>query len=177
MPTWPKQTPSQMNAFYGNPDANGDFKADPQWESANIVKIVPPYQLYYPQQSGNVVKKRAMKFSSLRVHKKCASSLLNILTQIGNSFTPAQIHDYELDLCAGVHVFKLKAGGTTLSTHAWGAAIDLSHLINGWKVKHDPDPAKKMMPPGVVAIFASEGWTWGGKWKTADGMHFQAADL
>ncbi|WP_193753153.1 M15 family metallopeptidase, partial [Sphingomonas endophytica] len=84
---------------------------------------------------------------------------------------------YELDLCAGVHVFKLKTGGENLSIHSWGAAIDLSHLINGWKIKHSKDPKKKMMPLEVVKLFEDEDWTWGGKWKYADAMHFQAANI
>lgn len=66
-----------------------------------------------------------------------------------------------MDLCAGVHGFRLDVGGSTLSVHSWGAAIDLSHLINAWKVKYNPDPKRKMMPMKVVELFEDEGWTWG----------------
>jgi len=177
VPNWPKQNPATMNAFYGNPDANRDFRPDPAWEAANIVKLTPPYTLYYPESVHGVIQKRAKTISALRVHKKCKNSLESALRQIKQNFTAQDIKDYELDLCAGVHVFRLKVGGSTLSIHSWGAAIDLSHLINGWKKTYDPDPRKRMMPTKVVDIFDSEGWTWGGLWRNADAMHFQAADI
>jgi hypothetical protein len=175
MPKWPKQSMQEMNAFYGNPDANQDGVADPTWANTHLIKIVPPYDLFYPIESDGKIVKRAKKFTGLWVNKACADSLLSCLGQINDSFTADEIRKYELDLCGGVYVFKKKTGGSGLSTHAWGAAIDLSHLINGWKVKYDPQ--KGMMPKKVVDIFDDEGWTWGGVFTNADAMHFQAADL
>jgi hypothetical protein len=176
MSQWPKQNEAAMNAFYGDPDRNNDGACDPSWEAANIVKIVPPYKLWYPTEDQNrKIIKRAKAFTGLRVHKKCAASLMTCLTGIKESFTPEEIVKYELDLCGGVHVFRLMRGGSALSMHSWGSAIDLSHLINYFKRKYDP--AKNMMPMKAVEIFRAEGWTWGGLWRTGDAMHFQAADL
>jgi hypothetical protein len=59
--------------------------------------------------------------------------------------------------------------------HSWGAAVDLSPLINRWRRKYDE--SKGVMPLTVVKLFEDEGWTWGGKWSKPDPMHFQAADL
>lgn len=176
MSQWPNQNEAAMNAFYGDPDKNNDGRCDPDWEAANIVKIIPPYQLWYPTESqGGRLNKRGKAFSSLRVHKKCSDSLMRVLTNIKASFTEEEIKKYELDVCGGTHVFRLMRGGRALSIHSWGAAIDLSHLINYWKRKYDP--AKGMMPMKAVEIFKAEGWTWGGLWKTGDAMHFQAANI
>lgn len=169
MSRWPRQNEAAMNAFYGDPDRNNDGACDPSWEAANIVKVVPPYTLWYPADHRN---KRAKKWSALRVHKRCADSLVTCLKGIGEAFTPEEIQRYELDICGGVHVFRLMRGGRALSIHSWGAAIDLSHLINYFGRKYDP--AKGIMPMRAVEIFKAEGWTWGGLWRKGDAMHFEA---
>lgn len=176
MSEWPKETLTDLNRVYGNPDVNHDFRPDKDWERANIVRVVAPYQLYYPKKVGRVLQRRAIKLPYLRVHRKCAGSLQTVLRGIRATFSDDEIHRYELDISAGAMNFRLKRDGKSLSVHSWGAAVDLSHLINGWKVKYDPDPRKKMMPLRVVDLFREEGWTWGGRWSTPDAMHFQAAD-
>lgn len=169
---WPNQNPADMNRFYGNPDANSDGAADAAWERDNIVSITPPYTLYYPTSEQN---RRAKAFKALRVHKKCAADLLSILTEIKAAFTPEEIRKYELDICGGTYVFRLKRGGTSLSMHSWASAIDLSHLINFYGKKYQPD--SNMMPYRAIQIFEDHGWTWGGLWRTGDAMHFQAANV
>ncbi len=173
MPNWPKQTPVDMNAFYGNPDRNRDGRCDPDWESNHIVKITPPYQLYYPMETskGKLVK-RGKKWQTLRVHRKCADSLLQCLTEIKNTFSEEEIKKYELDLCGGVHVFRLKRSGRSLSIHSWGAAIDLSHLINYYGRRYDEKAG--MMPKKAADFFQKRGWAW---LQSNDAMHFQAARL
>lgn len=177
MNNWPHQ--SEMNKFYGNPDRNQDGRCDPDWEANNIIKIIPPYTLYYPMEKiiekRKVLVKREKQWSALRVHKKCANSLVNCLQEIGKQFSPQEIQKYELDLCGGVMVFRLMRNGRSLSIHSWGAAIDLSHLINYYGRKYDPK--SNMMPQKVVDIFKKEGWVSGYKWKTGDAMHFQAAKI
>lgn len=183
---WPKQNAEAMNAFYGNPDANQDGRPDPEWESKNLVRIVPPYTLYYPMEDENgKIVKRSKVMKTLWVHKKCAASLTRVLTKIGKMIPPEAIKRHELDLCGGVYNFRLKRNGRTLSMHSWGSAIDLSHLINyfGRKYKRSSVWGERsprndiMMPMEVRKMFEAEGWTWGGLWSTPDGMHFQAADL
>lgn len=175
MNQWPKQNPAAMNAFYGDPDRNRDGQCDPGWYEANIIKMETPYQLWYPNEVNGKIVKRAKAWAALRVHKKAADSLYRCLEGIRDNFSAEDIQRYELDICGGVHVFRLMRGGQSLSIHSWGAAIDISHLINSWKKKYDP--AKGMMPMEVVDIFKGEGWTWGGLWRTADAMHFQASDI
>ena len=43
---FPHQDTASLNEFYGDPRGrNGN--ASPKWYSANMVKWVPPYQIYY----------------------------------------------------------------------------------------------------------------------------------
>lgn len=175
MNNWPKQDQASMNRYYGNPDRDRNGQPDRDWVAANIVQLVPPYQLYYPKENGRTIIKRATKFKSLSVHKKCKDSLETCLKEIAKQFSPEEIIKYELDICGGTFVFRLKRGGSSLSIHSWGTAIDISHLINWFGRKYNEKAG--MMPSKAVAIFKAEGWTWGGRWSTADGMHFQAAYL
>lgn len=164
-----------MNSFYGNPDKNQDGIADKDWEATNIVRIIPPYDLWYPDDSTGKLIKRKTKFKALRVHRKCSESLMRILTRIKNETTEEERFKYELDICGGVYNFRLMRSGRALSIHSWGAAIDLSHIINSYKKKYNPN--SNMMPMKIVKIFEDEGWTWGGLWSTGDAMHFQAASV
>lgn len=173
MSIWPNQR--DVNKFYGNPDKNQDGVADRVWEDENIVKIIPPYDLWYPDDSTGKLIKRKTKFKHLRVHKKCSDSLTKILTRIGMEISESDRIKYELDICGGVYNFRLMRSGRALSIHSYGAAIDLSHLINSYKKKYVPN--SNMMPMSVVNIFKDEGWTWGGLWSTGDAMHFQAANI
>lgn len=56
------------------------------------------------------------------------------------------------------------------SMHAWGLAIDLNVSTNRYG-------ARPTMDPRIVAIFEKWGFSWGGRWKTPDGMHFELAAL
>lgn len=167
MTTWPKQ--SEMSAFYGNPDTNRDGQADRAWESANLIRITPAYRLVLAWDTSRSV-------SSILVHKKCADSLSRVFAAILAHYkTQAAIDAARMHLFGGVYNFRLMRGGSSLSIHSWGAAIDLDPERNGLGVKRVE--GKGQMPMEVVRIFEAEGWVWGGRWKRPDQMHFQAARI
>lgn len=171
---WPRQR--DMNGFYGNPDVNRDGVADLGWQQKNLVRLTPPYSLYYPRQvARNRIDKRAIKFKALTVHKLCAASLEQCLRGLQKEFSAEELYKYELDICGGVFNFRLMRSGQSLSIHSWGAAIDLSHLINHYRRRYNERLG--MMPMRAVKVFKNEGWTWGGLWSTPDAMHFQAARI
>lgn len=174
---WPKQDPASMNAFYGNPDRDRNGQPDASWVRENIVQVPPPFNLYYPIEVNGEIVRRSKHWKSFSVHRKFAPTFQKVLSAIPKVFTAEEINRYELDLCGGVFVFRLKRGGVSLSMHSWGSAFDLSHLINYYGAKYSSDPRKKMMPKKFVDICLNEGLTWGGMWRTGDAMHFQGADL
>lgn len=164
MSAWPQQSPAAMNAYYGNPDANGDGAPDRAWEDANIVSIAPPYGMVLAWAPATPVR-------SIRVHRRAADSLSRVLTNIALHYgNQIAIERARLHLYGGAYMFRLMRGANRLSIHSWGAAIDLDPGHNGFG-------AKPQMDPAVVSIFAAEGWVWGGPWHTPDGMHFQAATV
>lgn len=166
--SWPAQTRAAMNDFYGNPSgANGLVSA--KWESANLTYIVPPYAMVIAWDTDAPVKK-------IRVHKRCAESLARVLEAIKAHYgSQAAIEQARLHLYGGCNQYRLKRGGASLSIHSWGAAIDLDPERNAFGRKWSAKAG--MMPMAVVELFRAKGWTWGGLWRKADAMHFQAANI
>jgi len=52
------------------------------------------------------------------------------------------------------------------SHHAWGAAVDINSITN-------PYGAPPRQPPVLVNTMLRHGFTWGGRWRLPDGMHFE----
>ncbi len=79
-----------------------------------------------------------------------------------------------MHLWAGSYNFRKITSGNRLSTHAWGASVDIDSEMNAFGKKYDE--SKGMMPMAVVKIFEAEGWKWGGRFggNRVDCMHFQA---
>ena len=67
---------------------------------------------------------------------------------------------------AGCYYPRFIAGTTTLSNHAFGLALDINAVENQRGTVGQIDR-------GVVAIFKSWGFTWGGDWHYTDPMHFE----
>ena len=64
----------------------------------------------------------------------------------------------------------LRDADRALSLHAWGLAVDIN-------VAQNPYGAEPRMDPRVVDAFERWGFTWGGRWRTPDGMHFELIEL
>lgn len=159
---WPHQ--SDVMSFYG--DSRGrDGNPSPAWVRENLVRLSPPWRLV-----------TAWDFSPVRtitVHRACAPSLTRILDAIWARAgqDEDQIRIWGMHLFGGAYNFRLMRGGTRLSMHSWGCAIDFDPARNGFG---DATPNFALVP-AVLEAFDSEGWTWGGRWRTPDGMHWQAA--
>ncbi|MBI1649891.1 M15 family metallopeptidase [Hyphomicrobium sulfonivorans] len=158
MATWPLQ--ADCKAFYGDPTGTNG-KASPKWQSANLVTIKPPWTLRY---EGKAVR-------GIRVHKKCAESLARVLQAIWERVGQSQdeIDRIGMSVFGGSFNYRPKRGGSSLSMHAYGCAVDFDPDRNGFG---DPTPE---MDRRVIEEFEREGWEWGGHWSKPDGMHFQAA--
>ncbi len=68
----------------------------------------------------------------------------------------------------GCFAFRPQRTGNKLSSHSWGIAIDLNSESN-------PQGSAGNMHPGLIDIFRSAGFSWGGDWQghACDPMHFQ----
>lgn len=164
MNDWPHQ--SQVDAFYGDPRGPDGGEA-PAWVKQNIIRLKAPWRL--------VTAWDFQPVSAIRVHKKCADSLDRVLKAIWANAgqSPQKIQEWGMHLYAGAYEFRLMRGKTMLSMHSWGCAVDFDSARNRFG-DHAPNFASL---PQVLEAFAAEGWTWGGRWHTPDGMHWQAADV
>lgn len=166
-----------IEAIFGNP-ANPDGTPNPAWERANIVLVPPPpgWRLYYQDGRGPVPS------TGIRLHKMLADSFAAVLSGIwayaraqcgagaGDEDIRSWLHEHRLDLHGGGYTFKPITGGTALSLHAWGIAID-------WDPLHNPRgaPLARTLPDWWYELWEIHGWTNGCGFPTPDPMHVQFA--
>jgi hypothetical protein len=76
----------------------------------------------------------------------------------------------ELKTWDGCFNIRKKRGGSTMSLHSWGVAVDVNAYDNCFGCS--PKFSK-----GFVKCFTDAGFNWGGNWKKPDGMHFELAKI
>ena len=167
----------EIEDMFGNP-ANSDGTLNEAWEGANIRKVAPPdgWELYYQSDSGLV------KVSGIRMHRLLRDSFVAVLDEvweharheIGGSATNDQIrawlHQQRLDQHGGGFNFRKITGGSKLSLHSYGIAID-------WDPEHNPRkrPLTRKLPDWWYDIWKTHGWSDGRHFSTPDPMHVQFA--
>ena len=157
---WP--TEKQLDRFYGKPDLS--TKTHP-----NITYITPAYPMYLAWQPST-------KLNRIAVHEKCADSLEWILHDILDFYGLDRVKHYGLDQFGGTLNVRNKRGGNTLSTHAYGAAIDLDPVRNQLKWGKDKSYIARHCPD-LEHIFGAYGWGSLGFKYGYDFMHFEAVKL
>lgn len=171
---------TQLVATYGNPNKNGQL--DRTWYNTNIVRMDLPAGMVF-----KLAWDTSQTVKAIQIHRKCKDSLFQILQEIWNKLridiktvspnkTTAfydeacrkEMARLKLDLFGGTFNFRPIRGRSSLSTHAYGIAIDINPSENQLG---DTTP---QMPMWVVQIFKKHGWVWGGDFKSRpDPMHFQ----
>ena len=148
---WPSQHTVSMDMFYGTP-------------GENLVMVTPPYRMVDAWDTSKQVHQFPFNRKCFVALEACLKGILDLYK------TQEAIEHVGMHLFGGSFVKRPIAGSHMLSTHSWGAAIDLDPVHNGmgehlWS-----------MPAAVVEIFEAQGATWGGHWKhRPDAMHFQFA--
>ena len=177
---------NEVEQTFGNP-AEPDGRLDPGWEYANIITVPPPmgWHLYYQKKDSTL-----LPTSGIRMHKLLQDSFREVLTQIWNharlevknevgfdkttaeydELTRKWLHDRRLDQHNGGYNYRPVTGGSTLSMHAYGIAID-------WDALHNPrkNPLTHTLPDWWYQIWRDHGWTDGRHFNTPDPMHVQFA--
>ena len=164
MTQWPLQ--SQCDTFYGNPRGRGGAVVSPSWYKDNMVLLVPPFKM-------NMDK---IKITRFPVHKKCKDAFMAWLEKVWENAGKDQkvINDWGMNVFSGSFNYRPMRGGTRLSMHSYGAAIDFDAPRNAF---HDSTPHFELVKTQVVKPFTDLGGVWGGDWsgRSVDGMHFQFA--
>lgn len=147
---WPQDNPVALTRFFGKA---GD--------ESNLVSFEFPFAMFY----------EGKRIARSRCHRLVKDSLLRILGEIGarwgtNSGIMDEAEDY-----GGIFNFRVMRGGSSISRHSWGIAIDLDPDDNGL---HAQWPDQADMPLEIMEAFAREGWVCAGAAWGRDAMHFQA---
>ena len=160
---FPHEDMVNLIKFYGDPrGSNGQVSK--KWWADNIVKWVPPYQMYY--SDGNKTKLKTMF-----LHKKVVGVFTSAYTEVASTFTPKEIDMLRLNISGGTYNYRVVRGGSRLSTHAFGIAIDMDPARN---------PYPKAWKEGMINrefcdILMKHGIWWRGHNGGKDPMHFQCA--
>ena len=166
-PVWPAEGRATMDAFYGKHALKADGNPTEAWVKTNLVVIKTPYPMVASWSPTSPITR-------IQCHRLVAESLKRILQAILDHYGSIEsIRSARMHLYGGVYNFRRISGSVNLSTHAYGAGIDLDPDHNPLGREWAPDSG--MMPMEVVRIFESEGWKWGGRFRNRkDCMHFQA---
>jgi hypothetical protein len=163
---WPADTAQALDAYYGKHALAADGTPTATWQRAHLTRIELPYPMVLAWDLAVTIRK-------LTCHKLVADSLLRVFNGILQHYgSPADVKTARMHLFGGCYNYRRVSGSGRLSTHAWGAGVDLDPDRNGLGRPYDENAG--MMPMAVVHIFEAEGWRWGGKFSRPDCMHFQA---
>lgn len=164
---FPPDTQADLETFYSRHELRPDGRPTAAWERANLTTFASPYALTLAWDLSVTVRK-------ITSHRLVAPSLKQALQGIFDHYgSLANIKRARMHLYGGCYNYRRISSSSRLSTHAWGAGIDLDPDRNPLGKPYDEHEG--MMPMEVVRIFESAGWKWGGTFQSRpDCMHFQA---
>lgn len=153
-------TQERLKEKYGIPNKTGD---------GYLTVINLPYPMFLNWETSTYVNK-------IRCHKLVADKLVAIFTEILEVYGIEKIKELQIDDFGGCFNYRTMRGGTQLSVHSWGCAIDLDPDRN--LLKETKKTARFARPEynKVHEIFEKHGFENFGKVKGYDWMHFQVKD-
>lgn len=153
---WPTQKEVRSGkSIFGAPGSN------------NLVRITPPYQLWY--DGGRV--------STIAVHKAVAEYVQAALREVLEYYGLERIRALGLDQYGGCYNYRKTTGGSSLSMHAWGIALDFCPEKNAYSMKA---PEASLSAPECAVwwdIWERQGAISLGRECDKDWMHVQFARL
>lgn len=150
---WPRE--GEMVKFYGN-------------VGTGQVMLDLPYPLRLAWAPNTVVRRMSL-------HRLVAPSAHRVLTRVLEHYGLARIRDLRLDVWGGSLNVRKKRGGSTWSTHAWGAAIDWDPDNNQLTWGRDRAHLARPEYGPFWEAWETEGWVSLGRTRNFDWMHVQAA--
>jgi hypothetical protein len=154
---WPRQTQSEVEAFFGP-------------VGKNLTRLQLPY-------THRLAWDKTQRIDSLMCHAKVHDSLSGVLEKVLAHYGEGGIRDLRLDLYGGCYNKRKKKGGSTWSMHAWAVALDYDPENNrfswGWEKASFARPEYDAW----WKIWERAGWTSLGRARNFDWMHIQAPRL
>jgi hypothetical protein len=150
-------TTEELNAKYGIPNAQG---------SPYLTKLTLAYPMVLSWERGTVIH-------SFTCHKLVKANFEAVFKDILDTYGLDQIKKLGLDLYGGCFNYRQMRGGTTLSRHSWGVAIDLDPERNLLKENHTTARFARPEYKNMIDIFYKHGFKSLGREKDYDWMHFE----
>lgn len=153
---WPAENNRSLSQFYG-PAC-----------TVPLTRVPVPWSMRLAWDQSTSIR-------TVSIHNKCAASLNRVFNEIANTYSAREIEDYGLGKFGGSYNCRKKIGGSTMSTHAWGIAIDFDPERNrlSWGANQAFLARPELEP--FWDIWEKEGWVSLGRSKNYDWMHVQAA--
>ena len=152
---WPKNTPEELKAFYGE-------------MGRNLVSVQLPYQFLYEDGMKPVTK--------ISCHKLVAPSLERVLDSVLKEYGVKEIERLKLNHYAGCLSSppRLMRGGSEYSTHGWAISLDFMSAQNQLRWKSGQATLARPEYVPFWECWEQEGWTSLGRRYNYDWMHVQA---
>jgi hypothetical protein len=150
-------TTKQIKSKYGEPNVIGENY---------LVTIMLPYPMRLAWDNDTVVTK-------MRCHKLVSGRFLAVFNEIHRVYGYAKIKELGIDLFGGCFNYRKKQGGTSLSMHAWGIAVDLDPVRNQLHETHKTARFARPEYKAMIDIFYKHGFISLGREKNYDWMHFE----
>jgi len=150
-------TTKQVTAKYGEPNITGD---------GYLETLILPYPMRLAWDTEH-------KTSRIRCHKLIVPNMTAALADVLSAYGYDRIVELGIDLYGGVFNYRKKRGGSTMSMHAWGLAIDLDPSHNQLKWGRDKARFAKDEYKPLLEAFYKNGFINLGVEKNYDWMHFE----
>lgn len=133
-------------------------------------KVTPPWQMVLAWNTREKVK-------VISCHEAVAQSVERVLRRVASAYAPETIVALGLHLYGGCFAMRNKRGGATLSTHAFGVALDFDPERNQLKWTRDRARLARDDAAEWWRCWEAEGWLSLGRARNFDWMHVQAPGL
>jgi len=135
-------------------------------DESNLVYAKVPFKLKLSWDA-------AVSVDKVKCHKLVKTDLENIFKDILQVYGLDKIEKLGINLFGGCYNYRNMRGGTKLSMHSWGIAIDLNPENNLLRWGKDKAVFAKPEYKQLIDIFYKHGWINLGVEKNYDWMHFE----
>lgn len=133
-------------------------------------RVTPPWPMVLAWNTRAAVRE-------ISCHEAVAASLDRVLRRVASAYSPEAINRLGLHLFGGCFALRNKRGGSTLSTHAYGVALDWDPERNQLKWTRARARLGKPDAEEWWRCWEAEGWLSLGRARNFDWMHVQAPGL
>lgn len=157
----PREGTNTLNEFYGTASPTGNYL---EWFSFPVANV-----RLYSRKGASLSDRTGNGLDDHRCHSKVRNQLEAALSAVYQALGKAQFEKEGWHIYGGCFNYRKKRGGSSLSTHSWGIAIDINPEENPF---HGTDTT---FSSKAIDIMEEHGFLSGGRAWGKDWMHFQAA--